>query len=128
MSHATSSSKSVTQLVMGAALALGISIAAACGSSGGDSVGPGNCPSAVDSVKSVTSGVISAFVSNRDDNASYILLLGGNNYVGTNLQGSSYVLFTGLPLGTFTTAWLASGCHGDTGEDEIPGPQSLTIQ
>lgn len=115
-----------TKIVACATLPIAAAIAAACG---GDSTGiiPGKCRSVVDTVKQVTTGTISAYIDPIDANASYLLQINNQDYVGNPLQNSHYGIFGGLPSGTFTVHWAASGCEGDEGEEDIAGPSSITV-
>jgi hypothetical protein len=83
----------------------------------------------VDSVKSATTGEISADIEDQDPNASYILEINSKRYVGNTNPNTPWTFFTGLPSGTYVCTWWVSGCSkGPRPEYKIPGPIQITIK
>lgn len=97
-----------------------------------DKLNNGECGS-VDTVKSFTTGEISAYISNQQDNVDYFLEVASDNssslqkIKGIRNAGSPYVFFTGVPSGTHQCDWIVSGCPDD-GEHIIPGPSTVTAK
>jgi hypothetical protein len=87
----------------------------------------GNCGE-IDSVKSASKGEISAYINPQHPDASYILQVNSQRYVGNTNENTQWAFFTGLPSGTYGCSWWVSGCPAEGEENQIPGPSEITIK